>query len=65
MQANQFTQSVSAIKKKPVYLMGSGPAAAPAGGAYLGDIIGEPNLITVDMGGTTLDASLIKNGEVP
>jgi N-methylhydantoinase A len=65
MQANQFTQSVSAIKKKPVYLMGSGPAAAPAGGAYLGDIIGEPNFIIVDMGGTTLDASLIKDGKVP
>ena len=64
MQANQYTQSVSAVKRKPVYLMGSGPAAAPAGGAYLGDILGEPNLITVDMGGTTLDASLIKDGEV-
>ena len=33
MQANQYTQSVLAVKKKPVYLMGSGPAAAPAGGA--------------------------------
>jgi N-methylhydantoinase A len=65
MQANQFAQSVSAIKRKPVYLMGSGPAAAPAGGVYLGDILGEPNLITVDMGGTTLDTSLIKDGKVP
>ena len=64
MQANQFTQSVSAVMKKPVYLMGSGPAAAPAGGAYLGNILGESNLITVDMGGTTLDASLIKDGDV-
>jgi len=64
MQANQYTQSVSAVKRKPVYLMGSGPAAAPAGGAYLGNILGESNLITVDMGGTTLDASLIKDGEV-
>ena len=64
MQANQFTQSVSAIMRKPVYLLGSGPAAAPPGGAYLGKFINEPNMITADMGGTTLDAALIKNGEV-
>lgn len=64
MQANQFTQSVLAIKKKPVYLFGSGPAAAPPGGAYLGKIIHEPNMVTADMGGTTLDAAIILNGEV-
>jgi len=64
MQANQFTQSVAAVKRKPAYLLGSGPAAAPAGGACLGNAIGEPNLIAVDMGGTTLDASLIKDSEV-
>ncbi len=64
MQANQFTQSISAIAKKPVYLFGSGPAAAPPGGAYLGKRINEPNVVTADMGGTTLDAALVKNGEV-
>ena len=64
MQTNQFTQSPSAVMKKPVYIIGSGPAAAPAGGAYLAKFIGEPNMITADMGGTTLDAALIKNEEV-
>jgi N-methylhydantoinase A len=64
MQANQFTQSVSAIIRKPVYLFGSGPAAAPPGAAFLGKFINEPNMITADMGGTTLDAALINNGEV-
>jgi N-methylhydantoinase A len=64
MQANQFTQSVSAITRKPVYLFGSGPAAAPPGAAYLGQHINEPNMVTADMGGTTLDAALIKNSEV-
>jgi N-methylhydantoinase A len=29
------------------------------GGAYLGKLIGQPNLITFDMGGTSLDSSLI------
>lgn len=64
MQANQFTQSVPSVIKKPVYLLGSGPAAAPPGSAYLGKFINEPNIVTADMGGTTLDAALIKNGEV-
>jgi N-methylhydantoinase A len=63
MQTNQFTQSAASIKRKPVYLIGSGPAAAPPGGVYLGKFINEPNMVTADMGGTTLDAALIKNGE--
>ncbi len=64
MQANQFAQSVEALKRKPVYLIGSGPSAAPAGGAFLGGAIGESNFITGDMGGTTFDASLVRKGEV-
>lgn len=64
MQTNQLAQSVSALIKKPVYLVGSGPAAAPAGAAFLGNVIGEPNFITADMGGTTLDAALTAHGEV-
>ncbi|UCD27552.1 MAG: hydantoinase/oxoprolinase family protein, partial [Planctomycetota bacterium] len=65
MQANQYTQSVSAVTRKPVYLINSGPAAAPAGAAFLSGVIGESNLITIDMGGTTLDASLVGNGKIP
>jgi len=64
MQANQYAQSVSAVTRKPAYLMGSGPAAAPAGAAFLGRVIGEPNFITADMGGTTFDASLLRNSQV-
>ncbi len=64
MQVNQMAQSVPELIKKPIYLLGSGPAAAPPGGAYLGKFIDEPNMVTADMGGTTLDAALIKNSEV-
>jgi len=62
MQANQFAQSVRAVTRKPAYVMGSGPAAAPAGAALLGRHIGEKNFITADMGGTTLDISLVTKG---
>ena len=65
MQANQFAQSVDALKRKPVYLIGSGPSAAPAGAVFLGETLGESNFITADMGGTTFDTGLIKKGEVP
>ncbi len=64
IQANQLAQSVTALKRKPVYLIGSGPSAAPAGGVFLGNFIGEPNLLGGDMGGTTFDASLIYKGDV-
>jgi N-methylhydantoinase A len=64
VQANQFVQSVSAIVAKPVYLTGSGPAAGPAGAVYLGETIGEDNFLIGDMGGTTWDASLVKDRKV-
>jgi N-methylhydantoinase A len=65
IQANQFVQSVPAILRKPVYLIGSGPSAASAGAAVLGKVMRKRNFITADMGGTTLDASVIQNGKVP
>jgi len=64
MQANQYAQSVSAVIRKPAYLMGSGPASAPAGAAYLGKYLGENNIITADMGGTTFDSGLLYQGVV-
>ena len=64
MQVNQLAQSVPGLIKKPVYLLGSGPSAAPPGSAYLGRAINELNMVTADMGGTTLDAALIRSGEV-
>jgi N-methylhydantoinase A len=64
IQANQYVQSVSAIVRKPVYLTGSGPAAGPAGAVAVGNLIKEPNFLIGDMGGTTWDASLVKNGQI-
>jgi len=64
IQANQYAQSVEAVLRKPAYLMGSGPAAAPAGAAFLGTFIGRQNFITADMGGTTLDSALVIDGQV-
>ena len=40
----------------------SGPACAPAAAAYTANPLGLKNLITIDMGGTSFDVCLIKDG---
>jgi len=41
----------------------SGPACAPAAAAYLASPMNLKDLITIDMGGTSLDVCLIKDGQ--
>lgn len=64
MQADDLMQSVQEAIKKPVYLMISGPASAPAGAVYLGERMGRSNFVTMDMGGTSLDIGFVKDGEI-
>jgi N-methylhydantoinase A len=54
--------TVASAKEQPVHLVLSGPAGGVIGAAALGEILGHDNLITIDMGGTSLDASLIAGG---
>ena len=42
----------------------SGPASGFWGAAELGRLIGEPNIVALDIGGTTAKCSLIENGHV-
>jgi N-methylhydantoinase A len=55
--------TAASAREQPVSLILSGPAGGVIGAAAFSELIGEPNLITVDMGGTSLDASLIVDGE--
>ena len=55
--------TVASAQEQPVHLVLSGPAGGVIGAAFLSDLIGYKNLITIDMGGTSLDASLIVNGK--
>ncbi|WP_250030805.1 hydantoinase/oxoprolinase family protein [Paractinoplanes maris] len=50
-------------REQPVSLILSGPAGGVIGATAFGELIGRPNLITIDMGGTSLDASLVIDGE--
>ncbi|GAA1017348.1 5-oxoprolinase [Acrocarpospora pleiomorpha] len=55
--------TAAAAREQPVSLILSGPAGGVIGAAALSRILRRPNLITIDMGGTSLDASLILDGE--
>jgi N-methylhydantoinase A len=55
--------TAATAREQPVSLILSGPAGGVIGAAAFANLIGEPNLITIDMGGTSLDASLIVDGE--
>ncbi|WP_449276974.1 hydantoinase/oxoprolinase family protein [Leucobacter sp. GX24907] len=55
--------TASAAREQPVNLILSGPAGGVVGAAAFSKLIGRPNLITIDMGGTSLDASLVQNGQ--
>ncbi len=49
--------------EKPSRIMYSGPAAGTVSSAYLGSLIGESNIICCDVGGTSTDISLIRQGK--
>ncbi len=65
VQGGGLVQSVEESARRAVTLIGSGPAAAPSGAIRLGQCIGTDNLFSVDMGGTSLDFCLIREGEIP
>ncbi|MBF0817288.1 hydantoinase/oxoprolinase family protein [Microbacterium paludicola] len=55
--------TATAAKEQPVNLILSGPAGGVIGAAGFSRLVGVPNLITIDMGGTSLDASLVLDHE--
>ena len=54
---------LEAIKEKAIYSLGSGPIGGAAGSAFMARLCGLQNLVTMDVGGTTFDVSVIKDGQ--
>jgi N-methylhydantoinase A len=52
-----------AARRLPARICQSGPAGGVMGGAHLGRLAGFPNLVTLDIGGTSADMSLVYHGE--
>ncbi len=63
MKSNGGTSSFDFVVEQPIHLVESGPVGGVIGAAALGELIGESNLITMDIGGTTAKCSLIENGD--
>ena len=64
MQSNCGVDSLAATSRIPITMVESGPASGFWGAAELGRLIDEPNVLALDIGGTTAKCSLIENGEV-
>jgi N-methylhydantoinase A len=64
MQSNCGVDSVERTKEVPITMVESGPASGFLGAARLGELIGEPNVLALDIGGTTAKCSLIEGGQV-
>ncbi len=62
MQGNGGTVSSSIIAEHAVNTVMSGPASGVIAAAYTGRASGYLNLVTYDMGGTSSDVALIKDG---
>ncbi len=64
MQSNGGVSTVESCAKRPVRILMSGPAGGVIGGASEGEMAAVPNIITVDIGGTSADISTIPGGTV-
>ncbi|HJZ32109.1 MAG TPA: hydantoinase/oxoprolinase family protein [Hyphomicrobiaceae bacterium] len=62
MTSNGGSLPAHRVAAKPVLSMLSGPAAGVIAAAHIGASGGRPNLITCDMGGTSSDVCLIRDG---
>lgn len=65
VRSDGMVQSAAHSSRQAVTLINSGPAAAPTAGHFFGRLLGHDSLISIDMGGTSLDASLIRKGDIP
>jgi len=64
MQSNCGVDSLEATSQTPITMVESGPASGFWGAAELGKLIDEPNILALDIGGTTAKCSLIEDGQV-
>jgi N-methylhydantoinase A len=64
MQSNGGVTPFAAARATPIQMVESGPVAGVFGVLTLGQILGERQLISFDVGGTTAKCSLIDGGEV-
>ena len=62
-QSNGGLMDVAYASRMSINTLLSGPAAGVTGATFFGELIASPNLVLMDMGGTSFDVSMIKNGQ--
>jgi N-methylhydantoinase A len=63
MQSRGGLSSAAVARQRPVRLFLSGPAAGVIGGQSVGALVGQTDLVTFDVGGTSCDIALVQRGE--
>jgi N-methylhydantoinase A len=63
MQSNGGTATFTHAGRAPIQMVESGPVGGVIGAAVVGKAIGEPDIISFDVGGTTAKTSLVQGGE--
>ena len=63
MQSNGGIITAEAARDRPVNTLLSGPAAGVQGATYVAGLAGIDDVITMDMGGTSCDVSLVRGGD--
>jgi N-methylhydantoinase A len=63
-KSNGGVMAAAEATRMPIHTLLSGPAAGVTAAAALGTMLGEPSLLTMDMGGTSTDISMIRDGHV-
>ena len=64
MKSNGGNTLPEAAEAQPIQLLLSGLSGGVIGGEYFGQRAGARNLITLDMGGTSCDVGIIRNGQI-
>jgi N-methylhydantoinase A len=64
MQSNGGISTVANSRHRPVGLLLSGPSGGVIGGRWTGEACNTGNVITIDIGGTSADISVIQDGEL-
>jgi len=65
MNGNGGMVAAAKVAREAVKTVMSGPASGVMAALYTGRVAGVPNLITYDMGGTSTDVALIRDGHAP
>lgn len=63
MQSSGGIMSSRVASERPVYTIDSGPAGGVSAASNLGNLLGYPDIIAFDMGGTTTKVCVIKDGK--